>query len=330
MLLILAWACIISFSIIMYVILDGFDLGIGILFPWIKNSQHRDIMVSTILPVWDGNETWLVMGGASLYAAFPIAYSSLLPALYLPLMVMLASLVFRGIAFEFRFKAHKSRFVWDYSFAVGSIVAAFSQGLILGTLVEGYGTTLPLAVAAYEWFSPFSVMTGVAVVVGYALLGSTWLIAKTAGELQTQMFTVAKRLLPLLVLFLIVVSLWTPFIDPYVMARWFSFPNIIYLSPLPLLTALVVLVNFYALHKRAEFYPFALSIALFILAYAGFCISDYPYIIPHAATIWQSASPPSSLKFNLVGVMILLPILVIYTFYSYHVFRGKVTEVEHY
>lgn len=330
MLLILLWAGVISFSIIMYVILDGFDLGIGILFPWMKNAHDRDIMVSTIIPVWDGNETWLVMGGASLYAAFPIAYSSLLPALYLPLMIMLASLVFRGIAFEFRFKSHKSRYVWDYSFAIGSILAAFSQGLILGTFVQGYGNSLPLAVSAYAWLTPFSIMTGVAVVIGYALLGSTWLIAKTVGALQASMFQVAKLLLALLVIFLIIVSVWTPFIDPYVMARWFTMPNIVYLSPLPLLTGVIVLWNFYALKKRAEFLPFILSIGLFIFAYAGFCISDFPYIIPHAATIWESASPPSSLKFNIIGVALLFPILLVYTVYSYHVFRGKVTEVEHY
>lgn len=330
MLLILAWAGVISFAIIMYVLLDGFDLGIGILFPWIKNRQQRDIMISTVMHVWDGNETWLVMGGASLYAAFPIAYSTLLPTLYMPLMIMLAALIFRGITFEFCFKAQKNRFLWDISFAGGSIIAAFMQGIVLGTFVKGYGDHLPLVVSAYHWLTPFSVMTGVAVVAGYALLGATWLIAKTVGELQAKMYAAAKILLCIMVFFLVVVSIWTPLMEPGVMQRWFSVPNIFYLAPLPILSGLAILYTFYCLHKRREFLPFSLSIALFVLAYIGFCVSDWPYIIPHALTIWDAASAPSSLKFTLVGVAILLPILLAYTVYSYRVFRGKVTEVEHY
>ncbi len=330
MLLILAWAGFISLAIIMYVILDGFDLGIGILFPWVNNSHDRDLMVSTIIPIWDGNETWLVMGGASLYAAFPLAYSTLLPILYLPLMIMLAALVFRGIAFEFRFKAHKSRYLWSWSFAIGSTLAAFMQGLVLGTFVQGIGGSVPAVISPYVWLSPFSILTGCAVVIGYALLGSTWLIAKTTADLQALMFRVAKRLLVLLVLFLIVVSLWTPLVDPFVMQRWFSFPNMLYLAPLPVLTAFAVGGNFYALYKGYEFWPFMLSIALFVFAYAGFCISDFPYIIPHAVSIWQAASPPSSLQFGIYGVIVLIPVLLVYTLYSYWVFRGKVTEVEHY
>jgi cytochrome bd ubiquinol oxidase subunit II len=330
MLLILLWAIIISFVIIMYVLLDGFDLGIGILFPFIKNAEQRDVAFSTITPVWDGNETWLVMGGASLYAAFPVAYSTLLPTLYMPLMIMLAALIFRGIAFEFRFKAQRNRFMWDISFAAGSMVAAFTQGLILGTFVKGYGNSLPITVSSFEWFTPFSVMTGIAVVFGYALLGSNWLIAKTVGELQEKMYHAAKILLMLVVIFLLIVSVWTPLADPRIMTRWFTVPNIYYLAPLPILTGVATLYNFYTLHKRYEFLPFCLSIVLFIFAYVGFCISDWPYIIPHAVTIWQAASAPSALKFTLVGVAILLPILLIYTAYSYRVFRGKVTVAEHY
>jgi cytochrome d ubiquinol oxidase subunit II len=234
--LILTWAIIISFAIIMYVLLDGFDLGIGILFPWVKNTEYRDVMMSTVAPVWDGNETWLVLGGASLYGAFPVAYSTLLPILYMPLMIMLAALIFRGVAFEFRFKAHRSRFIWDTAFALGSTLAAFTQGVILGTFVQGYGETLPATISPYQWLTPFSALTGMAVVTGYALLGSTWLIAKTVGDLQDKMFHAAKILLFFVACFLLIVSIWTPMIDPQVMARWFSIPNIFYLSPLPTAT----------------------------------------------------------------------------------------------
>lgn len=328
--LVLTWGAIISFVIIMYVLLDGFDLGIGILFPFIQNSKERDIMMSTVTPLWDGNETWLVMGGASLYAAFPIAYSTLLPTLYLPIMIMLAALIFRGIAFEFRFKAHKHQILWDISFAGGSTLAAFMQGLILGTFVKGYGDTLPVGLPAYHWFTPFSVMTGIAVVAGYALLGSTWLIVKTVGPLQQKMYKTATILLITVSFFLLLVSLWTPFISHKVMERWFSYPNIIYLAPLPLTAGLVILLNLYCLYKKFELAPFLLSIALFILSYIGFCISSWPYIIPHSITVWQAASPDSSLRFILIGTLILLPILLGYTAYAYWVFSGKVTKAEHY
>lgn len=328
MTLILAWAVIISFAVIMYVLLDGFDLGIGILFPWIKDHHSRDIMMSTVAPVWDGNETWLVLGAASLYASFPVAYSTLLPALYMPLMVMLAALIFRGVAFEFRFKAQKSRFFWDWAFAMGSTVAAFGQGLVLGTFVKGYGNVLPTNVSALQWLSPFSLMTGVAVVVGYALLGATWLIMRTVGELQQKMFRAAKILLIGVVCFMAAVSIWSPLLSSHIFNRWFALPNFYYLSILPLLTGIAVLFNFYCLFKKHEIWPFVLSVGLFIFAYIGFCISSWPYIIPHAVTIWEAASPPSSLKFTLVGVCILLPVLLAYTAYAYRVFGGKVTSGE--
>lgn len=330
MLLILTWATIISLIIMMYVLLDGFDLGVGILFPWIKQSEYRDIMMSTVVPVWDGNETWLVFGAAALYAAFPMAYGILLPTLYMPIMILLVALIFRGVAFEFRFKAHKSQFIWDIAFAAGSILAAFIQGIILGTFVKGYGTHLPLSHSAYHWFTPFTIFTGVAVICGYALLGATWLIIKTDGILQERMYKAAKFLLPLVAFFLVSVSIWTPIVEPQVMHRWFSLPNFYYLSPLPILTILIVFYNFYCLHKKKERLPFILTISLFVLSYTGFCISAWPYIIPHVLPVWEAAAPPSTLKFILVGAAIILPILLIYTVYSYHVFRGKVKTVIHY
>ena len=331
MLLILTWAVIISFIIMMYVLLDGFDLGIGILFPWIKHGQYRDIMMSTVLPVWDGNETWLVFGAAALYGAFPLAYSVLLPTLYIPIMILLVSLIFRGVAFEFRFKAHRSQFVWDIAFAAGSTVAAFIQGVILGTFVKGYGNHLPLPHTAYQWLTPFSVFTGLAVVCGYALLGATWLIVKTEGDLQDQVYKAAKILLGLVTFFLVGVSFWTPFIEPRVVKIWFTAPKFYYLSVLPLLTLVIVLYNFYCLYNRKkERAPFVLTMGLFICSYLGFCISAWPYIVPHAVSVWDAAAAPSTLKFTLVGTAVLLPILLIYTLYSYHVFRGKVKELIHY
>lgn len=330
MFLILTWATIISLIIMMYVLLDGFDLGVGILFPWIKSSEYRDIMMSTVVPVWDGNETWLVFGAAALYAAFPIAYGILLPTLYMPIMILLIALIFRGVAFEFRFKAHKSQFIWDIAFAAGSIVAAFIQGIILGTFVKGYGNHLPLPHSAYHWLTPFTIFTGIAVVCGYALLGATWLIIKTQDELQARMYKAAKVLLVIVAFFLVSVSIWTPIVEPQVMHRWFSLPNFYYLSPLPILTILMVFYNFYCLHNKKERHPFILTISLFVLSYTGFCISAWPYIIPHVLPVWEAAAPPSTLKFILVGAAIILPILFIYTLYSYHVFRGKVKTVIHY
>jgi cytochrome d ubiquinol oxidase subunit II len=318
------WAGIVGFAVIMYVLLDGFDLGIGILFSWVPHKQDRDVMMNSIAPVWDGNETWMVFGAALLYGAFPIAYSLLLPTLYMPIMVMTAALIFRGVAFEFRFKAEKSRFLWDFAFSAGSMLAAFCQGVVLGTFVQGYGHTVPNVADNYEWLTPFSLMTGFAVIAGYALLGATWLIMKTEGELQLYMFQAAKVLLCTICVFLAIVSIWTPFIDPSIMERWFSTPNFYYLLPLPILTGLSVIYASYALFKHYEHLPFILSILLFILAYIGLGVSSWPYLIPRSVTIWQAASSTSSLEFLLVGTCILLPVLIAYSIYAYWVFKGKV------
>ncbi len=329
MLLIFTWGVIISLIIMMYIILDGFDLGIGILYPFVRDKHQRDIMMSTVTPVWDGNETWLVFGAAALYGSFPLAYSTLLPILYLPIVIMLAALIFRGVAFEFRFKAHKSQPFWDMAFILGSTLAAFMQGVLLGTFIQGYGSSLPIPYSAYRWISSFSLMTGVAVVCGYGLLGATWLIIKTTDQLQARMFTIARILLIVVTLFMLIVSLWTPWVDSAIRARWFSLPNFYYLMPLPVITAVAVIYNYYCLYRRHEYAPFIVSIILFLLAYAGICISSWPYIVPRSVTLWQAAASPISLKFMLVGTAILLPILLIYTGYAYRVFRGKVTAPDH-
>lgn len=322
--LIVIWAGIVAFAVLMYVLLDGFDLGIGILFPWITSNAHRDAMMNSVAPVWDGNETWMVLGAAALYGAFPIAYSTLLPILYLPLMIMLVALIFRGVAFEFRFKANRSRFLWDIAFSLGSTVAAFCQGLVLGTFVHGY--TTGQAGQYYVWFSPFSIMTGIAVVAGYALLGATWLIIKTENDLQKIMYHHAKILFPVVAFFILLVSLWTPSVEPEIFNRWFTLPNFLYLMPLPILTALAWFYGFFALFKRYEKIPFIMSILLFWFCYIGFVISSWPYLIPRTVTIWQAASNEQALIFLLIGVAILLPILIAYSIYAYYVFRGKVRE----
>jgi cytochrome d ubiquinol oxidase subunit II len=326
---VLAVACIfvIGFCILMYVLLDGFDLGIGILFPFFPGRLERDLMVSTVLPVWDGNQTWLVLGGAFLYGAFPLAFSLLLPALYMPIFVMVMSLLFRGITFEFRLKAKKSLPWWDALFWISSTVVCFCQGLLLGTFVKGFTLGSEPNTLNYELFTPFNITCGVALLFGYALLGATWIIGKTTGELQARMFKVAKICLLAVTVFLMIISLWTPFIDDSIKAIWFN-PHYIYkLALLPLVTGLLILYFARALYKQYEYILFWLTIGIFFCAYLGFGISTFPYLIPHVLTIWQVVAPESTVLFMLFGALLLLPILVGYTSYSYHVFRGKITEI---
>lgn len=328
----LIMAAIIALGVIFYVILDGFDLGIGILFPWVREPEHRSLMINSIAPVWDGNETWLVFGGALLYASFPIAYSTLLPALYMPIMMMLGALVFRGVAFEFRAKAFKTLFLWDLAFSGGSTIAAFCQGLILGTFIQGQMFVGGVD-HSFVWLTPFSMFTGIAVVFGYALLGSTWLIIKTEGNLQKDMYQNSKFLLVAVALFMLAISLWTPGADPDVRSRWFSLPNFYYLSPLPLMTLIATIIAMLSLQKPerySEKLPFTMSILLFLFCYIGLGISIWPYIVPKQLTIFQAASNPKTLIFQLVGTAILLPLLISYSIYAYRVFRGKVDSEEVY
>ncbi len=325
------WAAVIGFGLIMYVILDGFDLGIGILFPFVHSHEQKDMMMNSIAPLWDGNETWLVLGGAGLFAAFPKAYAIVLSALYLPLILFLMGLILRGVAFEFRFKATRHRYLWDWSFAGGAFLATFMQGMVLGHFVEG----LPVVDGkymggAYGWLTPFSVMSGLALVCGYALLGATWLIMKTEQSLQLWCYKVASRLMWLLLLFILAVSLWTPLTQPAIAERWFSWPNILYFIPVPVHTTLLSIALFWSLRAKREYLPFICSIGLFILCYTGFVISIWPYAVPRAITIWQAASPPASQLFTLTGVLFLIPIILAYTLHAYWVFRGKVTSDSHY
>lgn len=324
----LAWALIIAIGVVVYVILDGFDLGVGILFPFADSHADRDVMMNSVAPFWDGNETWMILGGAGLFAAFPKAYAMLLSALYLPLLLMLIALVFRGVAFEFRFKAsERTRVYWDISFAGGSAVAAFCQGMTLGAVVQGLSVVDGrYAGGPFGWLTPFSVTTGFAVVAGYGLLGATWLIRKTESRLQEWSFAVARLLLPVLLGFIVAVSVWTAWTEPAIARRWFSVPNFYVLSQVPLATLLLAGAAWYCLSRRIAGPPFWLSVALFLLSYAGLLISIWPYIVPRVLTFHEAASPPESQWFVLVGFLIFMPIVIGYTIMGYRIFGGKVGQ----
>ena len=319
------WAGLIAFAVLAYVILDGFDLGIGILFAFVKGEKHRDEMMNSVAPVWDGNETWLVLGGGGLLAVFPLAYSIILPALYAPLIAMLLALTFRGVAFEFRFKTVRGKFLWDWAFFLGSTVATFAQGVALGALVQG----IPVQGRAYsggwwDWLTPFSLLTGVALVVGYALLGACWLIYKAEGHVQERAYGFAYVTAIALLVLIAAVSLAMPFLKLTFMARWFVFPQVIYTAPVPIFVAIAAFFLFRGLSQRRELMPFLSALSLFILSYIGLGISLYPYIVPTSVTIWEAAAPDKSLEFLLVGASVLIPLILLYTCYSYWVFRGKV------
>jgi cytochrome bd ubiquinol oxidase subunit II len=319
------WAVLIAFAVLAYVMLDGFDLGIGILFPASSGPDQRDVMINSVAPVWDGNETWLVLGGGGLLAAFPLAYAVILPALYAPLTAMLLALVLRGVAFEFRFRTPRHKFGWDCAFWGGSVLAALAQGIALGAFIQGFAVDgRAYAGGWFDWLTPFSILTGIAVVVGYALLGATWLIVKTEGALQDWCYRATLPLGAAVVGLIVIVSIWTPFLDSTIAARWFSWPNIVLFSPVPLLVAGAAFALYRAVQTRHERLPFLLAQGLFVLSYVGLGISLYPYIVPRSITIWQAAAPPESLAFLLVGALILIPIILAYTAHAYWIFRGKV------
>jgi len=319
------WALLIAFAVLAYVVLDGFDLGVGLLFPFIEGTPNRNVAMGSVAPVWDGNETWLVLGGGGLLAVFPLAYAIILPALYAPMTAMLLGLVLRGVAFEFRWKTERGKFVWDWAFAGGSLVATLSQGLMLGALIQGikvdgraYGG------GWYDWLTPFSLMTACALVIGYAQLGACWLVWKTEGYVQDRAYQFARVLTLGLLAAIGLVSLWTPFLDAQFFHRWFSRPAIFYVAPVPVLTLYTAIRLIRAVQSRQEREPFFATLALFVLCYVGLGISFYPKIVPPGIDIWQAAAPDSSLAFLLVGAAVLIPLILAYTAHSYWVFRGKV------
>jgi len=326
------WAFVIGFGLMMYVFLDGFDLGIGLLFPFIKDKHERDIMVNSVAPVWDGNETWLVLGGAGLLAAFPMAYSVILSALYGPILLMLFGLILRGVAFEFRFKATEShRPMWDKLFFIGSLMATFAQGVAMGAVILGFQVDNgEFSGGGLDWLSPFSLFTGFSLLFAYGLLGVTWLVIKTEHGLQKKMRALIKPLTLLLATCMFIISLYTPMVNESVRDLWFNLSNILYLAPLPVLTAAFAFLLMGAAHSKVESRAFICTLCMLFLGYLGLCVSLWPNIIPPGITIYQAAAPASSLKFTLVGVVLIVPVILIYTFWSYRVFRGKVVDTDGY
>lgn len=319
-----AAAAVIALGVLVYIVLDGFDLGVGLLFAVAPDAEARATMMNSIAPVWDGNETWLVLGGAVLFAAFPLAYAVALPAFYIPLMVMLFALVFRGVSFELRFKARNPR-LWDWAFGLGSAVAAFAQGVLLGGLVEGVKVSNNAFVGGpFDWLTPLGIAAGFGVMSGYALLGACWLVLKTEGDLQQQARVWGRWLAAGVIAAMGVVSLITPLAHPQVAARWFGGGNFLYLAPVPAAAAAAALLLWRGLGRGWERAPFFLAILLFVFGYAGIGISLWPYIVPYALTVKQAAAPSSSLAFTLIGVAVSLPMVAAYTIYAYRVFRGKV------
>jgi cytochrome bd ubiquinol oxidase subunit II len=322
----LIWGFIIAIAVFMYVLLDGFDLGVGILFPFAPSNKCRSRMMNSIAPFWDGNETWLVLGGGGLFAAFPLAYAVIMPAVYIPVIFMLLGLIFRGVAFEFRFKAEiEKRWIWDASFHFGSLIAALMQGIILGNFVQGFEVSgRGFSGGPLDWANGFSLLTGVALIFGYALLGATWLIMKTEGKTQRWARLAAKYTLIFVAAFMGLISICMPFVDDRIFDLWFSYPNMLYLSPIPILTALCFIILSRDLNKGArEYRPFFLSIILFLLGYFGLAIGMYPWIVPFQFTIWDAAAAPTSQSLLLVGTAIFLPLILCYTAYCFYTFHGK-------
>jgi len=323
------WAGIIAFGIMMYVLMDGFDLGVGILFPFAPDEDARDVMMNSVAPVWDGNETWLILGGAGLLAAFPLVYSVLMPALYIGVFLLLAGLIFRGVAFEFRFKANTSRYLWNWSFAGGSMVAAFAQGAVVGAYIEGFNTVGRVYVGGpFDWITPFSMLTGAGLLAGYALLGSTWLILKTEGHIQDWAYRLAPWLLAVVLVVFGIVSVWTPWVDPSAFERWFSVIRLIWILPvLALFCAWQVLRG---LRRRMAARPFIATMGMFAFTYLGLLVTKWPYVVPPNHTLWDAASDPGSQLFLLIGMLFVIPVILAYTAWTYWVFRGKVRVGEGY
>jgi cytochrome d ubiquinol oxidase subunit II len=319
------WALILGFGIIFYVLLDGFDLGVGMLSGFALESRSRNIIMNSIGPIWDGNETWLILGGLGLLAAFPVAFAVIIPAVYFPILVMLLGLIFRGVAFEFRLRDAENRTFWDYAFCYGSAIATFAQGVLLGSFIQGFEVRNgQFAGTSFSFLTPFSVLTGIGLMFGYALLGAGWLILKTDGEIQEEARRHGRICLVAALLVVAAVSLWMPSISPAIATRWFTWPNALFFAPVPLATVLLGWFTWRALGSTAEATPFLGAMALFVVSYLGIAISIYPMIVPYHYTLWEAASSPRTQAFLLVGTLFLLPVILTYSAWSYWVFRGKV------
>ncbi len=317
----LVFAALMGIAILVYVVLDGFDLGVGMLMP-AAGREEQDLMVASIGPFWDANETWLVLGIGLLLVAFPIAHGEVLGALYLPVAAMLVGLMLRGVAFELRTKAEGwQRELWNWLFWAGSTLASFAQGLMLGRYITGFEP------GAGYWL--FAIAVGASLCGGYVLLGATWLVLRTEGPLREKAVGWAKWGLMWVALGVALVSLGTPFVSETVRGKWFDFPRTLYLMMLPTLTIAAGFWTFSSL-KKSDWQPFAGAVAIFVLAFAGLAYSLFPYVVIDRLTIWDAAAHDSSLAFVGVGALLVLPFIAGYTLYSYRVFRGKVRGGEPY
>jgi cytochrome d ubiquinol oxidase subunit II len=320
------WTILLALAVFYYVVFDGFDLGVGMLYGLLREGAARTTAMNSVAPVWDGNETWLVFGGLGLLTAFPLAFAIIIPAVYFPILMMLLALVFRGVAFEFRFKHTALRRLWDGAFCGGSLVATFAQGIVLGTFIQGFKVEgRHFTGSSFDWVSPFPIAIGVALMLGYGLLGACWLILKTEGELQDWARRAAGICLVAVLVAIAAVSIWTPLARVEIAQRWFSWPNIAFLSPVPIVTALIAFGEWEALRRRHELTPFLGAVALFLMSFIGIAISLWPMIVPYHYTLWETASSPSTQAFFLIGTLFLLPVILMYTAWSYWVFRGKVS-----
>ena len=319
------WALIIAFAVFAYVVMDGFDLGIGILFPTFAVGTERDRAMNSIAPVWDGNETWLVLGGGGLFAAFPLAYAVILPATYPLMIAMLLGLVFRGVAFEYRWRDPGHRRFWDAAFTGGSLVAALAQGMTLGALLQGIEVVdRSYAGNWFDWLTPYTLLTGLGTVAGYALLGATWLVWKLDGPEQGHARKMATRAAFATLALMALVSLYNVGLNQEYADRWLTAPEIYYLWPVPIGTGLIAIALLRTLRTQRHSKPFWLSLALFFFGMAGLGVTMWPYVVPPGITIWDAAAPERSQVFMLVGVAITMPLIIAYTAWAYWVFRGKV------
>jgi cytochrome bd ubiquinol oxidase subunit II len=319
------WTVLLGLAVFYYVVFDGFDLGVGMLYGFMPDSGSRDIAMNSIAPIWDGNETWLVFGGIGLLAVFPLAFAIIIPAVYFPILLMLLALVFRGVAFEFRFKRPAFRRFWNGAFCGGSMLATFAQGNVLGAFIQGFKVDgRQFSGTSFDWVSPFPLAIGLALMFGYGLLGAGWLILKTEGNLQDWARRAGRVCLVAVIVAIAAVSIWTPVTHPEIAQRWFVWPDIAFLSPVPIATALIALWEWYALSHRHELSPFLAAIGLFLLSFVGMAISLWPFIVPYHYTLSQAASSSSTQAFLLIGTLFLLPVILMYTAWSYWVFRGKV------
>ena len=328
--IVLICGALIALGVLIYVCLDGFDLGVGILFPFAPSDSTRSVMFSSVAPVWDGNATWLIYTGGVLFAAFPLAYSILLPALYIPAMLMVVAFIFRGLAFEFRLKANRSRFVWDIAFAAGSTAAAFLQGAMLGSIIQGFELDgYRYSGGAMDWFSSFAIICGISLVMGYSLLGVSWLIYKTDGKTREWAREMIKPIAWLVAFFILVISINTPLEHEYIIKRWFTMPNFLYLAPVPFLSLLCFYGIIYGTVKHVDKLPYLCTVGLYILSFIGLGISLFPNIVMPSISIWDAAAHENSLDLVFYVLIVSLPIVLGYTIYIYRIFRDKVDEETH-